>query len=124
MIETEKPAKPYLSKTLGTMVPGWVENDLNEIVLKDRYSMSKVISFQLEEYLPVKKVIRENRQNLTDLKLDDHHTIEFSNDQPGILTIVSTNGLNDRILALDIDSALKFAANIHTFLINNSNGDR
>lgn len=127
-MEIEAIKDTSLSETLGTKIPKWLEKEIKLIVEKDRRTVSSFISFLLEEYYPIKKFMRINREQLFPVQLDETTIIKFSHrdgeEISEFLKIQITE--NDFVLnkfSLNQDQALKIAANLITYLIDqNKNG--
>lgn len=120
-LETQ-PKKKTLSQ-VGTRLSSELELELLDIVKKERRSMSQVISLLLDEYVPVRKIIIENKSQLKSIITNDGHYIRFDD---GYLdkSIVSmsykdhiSDQYNKETVHLDESNLLAMASNIFTLLI-------
>ena len=107
---------------MGTRVPKWVEKEILDICQKDKRSVSFVIGSLLEEFLPVKKMILNNKQNLVDVSTTGSRHLELSRNEVIedfiTLRITSANGIDDdQSFDLELDNVKLLAANLFTFLL-------
>jgi hypothetical protein len=122
MSDIESSVEKKNSGQLGTRVPLNIEEDLLGFCKKERRSMSQTISILLTEYVPIRKMILDNRYLHFDI-VRQQSSIEFKNlcQEPGYaetLRVITSNGLDpDFINDLDLETVKEFAANLMLFII-------
>lgn len=108
-------------RTHATRIPAYVENMLDEIVTSEKRSMANAISMILEEYVPIRKIMKENKYFLMDFETNDASKLQFSTPLAGVLAI-SHSIVFDKPYEIVLDplTAKKLAANLLVFIASSS----
>jgi hypothetical protein len=103
---------PKYSRQLGTRVPSSIEQDLEYLMKKTDLNMSKIISRQLQEYVPIKKLMVDSKYILKDM---DQENISFIQGVDSTLTI----NIDGKTQLLTLEAVKCLVANLFIHLIDN-----